>query len=150
MNDWLVAESLAPHTEGALAPLYQAATRGELALPHCMACATALELDQTRCDQCGASDIAWPTVEPIGVVHSVTTVHRREPGLVVATQPYHVLDVELNSGHRLIMTTVGAAIDAPTIGDVAYITFRFVGGVAVPAFSPTSSTQTRRSSNDTA
>lgn len=135
MNDWLVADALTPQTQGVLAPLYQAASRGELALPICAACATTFELDQGRCDVCGAGDIAWPLVDPVGAVHSVTTVHRREPGLIVATQPYHVIDVELTSGHRLLMTTVTPAAHPPTIGDVAYIEFRSVGGVAVPAFS---------------
>ncbi|MGD9701277.1 MAG: Zn-ribbon domain-containing OB-fold protein [Acidimicrobiia bacterium] len=133
--DWLVDESLAPHTEGALAALYEASGRGELALPFCGTCGEALELDQLRCDACGSAEITWRVVEPTGTVHSSTTVHRREPGLVIALDPYHVIDVELTSGHRLLMTTDAPTATAPSIGDVAHVVFRRVGAVAIPAFA---------------
>lgn len=140
MSDWLVDDSLAPATSGALAPLYEAAERGELALPHCGSCTEPLELEQSRCDRCGSTDVAWRTVAPTGTVHSVTTVHRRERSLIVADQPYHVVDVELASGHRLLMTTVGPTRDAPRIGDPAHVEFRHVGGVPLPALSTTDPT----------
>jgi uncharacterized OB-fold protein len=137
VSDWLVVDSLAPHTGGVLAPLYEAAGRGLLALPHCNLCAMPLELEQTRCDECGDGGVEWTTVAPHGVVHSVTTVHRREPGLIVTAEPYHVVDVELDSGHRLLMTTVRPAADAPAIGDLATIAFRRVAGVPIPALAST-------------
>jgi uncharacterized OB-fold protein len=137
MSDWLVSDSLAPTTAGPLAALYAAAATGELALPHCQACGLALELDQTRCDRCGTSEIGWHRVERIGVVHSVTTVHRREPDLIVADGPYHVVDVETASGHRIVMTTDRPAAVPPRIGDRGTIVFRHVGGVAVPALATT-------------
>lgn len=133
--DWLVDDSLAPNPEGPLAPLYEAAGRGQLALPHCGACDVALELDQLRCDACGAAEIAWRVVPPTGAVHSATTVHRREPGLIRTSDPYHLVDVELDSGHRLLVTTVHPTPAAPAIGEPARLVFRTVGGVAVPALA---------------
>ncbi len=141
MGDWLVDDSLAPATDGTLAPLYAAAARGELALPHCPACGQPLELEQLRCESCGAIGASWRGVEPTGTVHSVTTVHRREPGLIRATAPYHIVDVELTSGHRLLMTTDVPTPRPPAIGDPARIVFRRVGGVAVPALATRSSPQ---------
>ena len=135
MADWLVDDSLAPHTDGTLAPMYAAATAGQLALPHCRACGQPLELEQLRCDACGADDVAWLRVDPSGTIHSVTTVHRREPGLIVATGPYHVVDVELASGHRLVMTTDRPTATTPAIGDPARIVFRDVAGVPVPSLT---------------
>lgn len=135
MTDWLVDDALAPSTGGTLAPLYAAAARGELALPHCGACGLALELEQLRCDACGATAVEWRAVDPNGTVHSATTVHRREAGLIRATEPYHIADVELTSGHRLLMTTDRPTSTAPAIGDPARIVFRTVGGVAVPALA---------------
>ena len=134
MTDWLVPDSLAPHTDGTLAPLYASAAVGDLSLPTCACCARPLELEQTRCDACGSELVEWRIVEPSGTVHSVTTVHRREPGLILTTEPYHVIDVELDSGHRLLMTTVQQTALPPAIGDRATVAFRHVGGVAVPAF----------------
>jgi uncharacterized OB-fold protein len=130
--DWLVADELAPATHGSLAPLYEAADRGTLAMPFCSACRQPMELEQVVCDACGAAP-RWQAVEPAGVVHAVTTVHRHEPGLIRAEGPYHVLDVELNSGHRVVMTTDRHVTDPPAIADPVLVRFRRVGGVAVPA-----------------
>jgi uncharacterized OB-fold protein len=134
-SDWLVADELAPATRGTLAPLYEAAARQTLAMPFCAACQHVLELEQVICDACDSSTVEWHPVDRRGVVHAVTTVHRREPRLVLATEPYHVVDVELTSGHRVIMTTDRAVAAAPSIGDAVAVTFRTVGDVAVPAIS---------------
>jgi uncharacterized OB-fold protein len=132
-DDWLVSAELAPAPEGVLAPLYEAGARGSLAMPFCAACDQALELEQIVCDGCGAAGVDWQPVEPAGIVHAVTTVHRRQQGLIRADAPYHVLDVELVSGHRVVMTTLQPAAAGPLIGDAVRIGFRSVGGIAVPA-----------------
>jgi uncharacterized OB-fold protein len=141
--DWLAAPDLAPVVAGdALEPLYAGAAVGRLVLPFCAACGLALELEQRVCDGCESSGVTWRDV-PLGArVHAVTTVHRREPGLIRATAPYHVLDVEVASGHRVVMTTVTPTACAPAIGQPVSVGFRTVsgpggpggpGGVAVPA-----------------
>jgi uncharacterized protein len=133
-TDWLLTDTLAPHVEGdPLAPLYAGSDRGELVLPFCAACALPLDLDQHVCDGCGAAEVAWRPVEPTGTVHSLTVMHRREPGLVVATEPYLILDVELASGHRLIMTTRTRPESLPRIGDPVAVAFRELGGVSIPS-----------------
>jgi uncharacterized protein len=132
--DWLVSDELAPDGDDALlAPLYAAAGRGELALPFCASCDQPLELGTDVCDACRAERTEWRMVEPAGHVHSATVVHRREAGLILADHPYPVLDVELTSGHRLIMTTRSATDRAPAIGTPVAIGFRQVGGTHVPA-----------------
>jgi uncharacterized OB-fold protein len=132
--DWLLADTLAPHVEGdALAPLYDGAARGELVLPFCASCDLPLDLDQQVCDGCGAAEIAWRASARTGVIHSLTLMHRREPGLVVATEPYPILDVELDGGHRLIMTTCVPPASLPRIGDRVTVAFRELGGVMIPS-----------------
>jgi uncharacterized OB-fold protein len=134
VTDWLLDPALAPESEhDAIAPLYRAAARGELALPFCAGCAQPLELDQEVCDACDGTEHDWRTVELRGTVHSVTLVHRREPGLVHAQSPYPIVDVELESGHRLMMTTSQPAEVAPAIGTPVRIGFRRLGDVAIPA-----------------
>jgi uncharacterized OB-fold protein len=132
VSDWLVVDGLAPATGGALASLYEAGAAGVLVMPFCSRCGQPLELEQSVCDACGAG-VDWRPVEPAGVVHAVTTVHRREPGLVRVETPYHVVDVELQSGHRVVMTTQQPVDNPPAIGDPVLVAFRTVGGVAVPA-----------------
>jgi uncharacterized OB-fold protein len=138
--DWLVAPELAPNAaDPVMAPVYEASARGALALPFCAACDTPLELEQYVCDVCGASaEIGtpgreWRAVPPVGTVHAATLVHRREPGLIVAMSPYPVIDVELDSGHRLVLTTATPSGQAPEIGAPVEIAFRTVGAVTLPA-----------------
>jgi uncharacterized OB-fold protein len=138
--DWLVAPELAPDaTDPVMAPVYEAAARGALALPFCAACGTTLELEQYVCDVCGASaEIGtvgreWRDVSLAGIVHTATLVHRREPGLIVAPGPYPAIDVELASGHRLVLTTATPSGQGPEIGAPVEIAFRMVGAVTLPA-----------------
>ncbi|CAN5421343.1 hypothetical protein BH09ACT8_BH09ACT8_34280 [soil metagenome] len=133
-QDWLLDASLSPDADdAALRPLYEAAGRGELALPFCSACGLPLDLEQCLCDACGSDQPAWRAVEPRGIVHCATLVHRREPGLVRADAPYPVIDVELIGGHRLILTTVLPTSTTPAIGSPVEIGFRNLGGRALPA-----------------
>ncbi|MGA9492716.1 MAG: OB-fold domain-containing protein [Mycobacterium sp.] len=134
VEDWLLDSALAPAAEDdMLAPLYRAASRDELALPFCAACNMPLELDQEVCDSCGSADRDWCTVDLSGTVHTATLMHRCEPGLVHSVAPYPIVDVELSSGHRMIMTTVQPAHTAPPIGTAVRIGFRRLGDVAIPA-----------------
>jgi uncharacterized OB-fold protein len=134
VEDWLLDSALAPTTDDdMLAPLYRAAARNELVMPFCAACALPLELDQEVCDGCGNAERAWRSVALGGTVHAATLMHRREPGLVHGLAPYPIVDVELTSGHRIVMTTVQPADTAPPIGTAVRIGFRRLGDVAIPA-----------------
>jgi uncharacterized OB-fold protein len=134
VEDWLLDAGLAPEPErDALAPLYLAAKRNELALPFCASCAQPLDLDQEVCDHCGEREHDWRTVDLHGTVHAATLMHRREPGLVHTKGPYPIVDVELNSGHRIVMTTVQPTEIAPAIGTAVHVGFRRLGDVVLPA-----------------
>ncbi|GAA4658332.1 Zn-ribbon domain-containing OB-fold protein [Gordonia humi] len=142
-SDWLLAESLAPAIDGdRLEPLYEGAGRGDLVLPFCGRCSLALDLEQHVCDGCGAAQVQWRPVDRRGVVHSATTMHRLERGLVIGTEPYPIVDVELSSGHRLIVTAIASGIPTPPIGAEVSVGFRHLAGTAVPALALPSSTDT--------
>jgi uncharacterized protein len=133
-QDWLLEPALAPAVDGdAIRPLYDAAARGELALPFCAACELPLELEQQTCDGCGGAERLWRQVNPRGSVHAATMMHRREPGLVRATDPYVIVDVEMESGHRIVMATLTPTDAAPPIGTPVRVGFRRLGDVAIPA-----------------
>ena len=114
-------------------PLYDAAARGELALPFCAGCDLPLELEQQTCDGCGTTEHLWSQVNPSGTVHSATVMHRREAGLVRATNPYAIVDVEMECGHRIVMTTLTPTDTTPRIGTTVRIGFRHLGAVSIPA-----------------
>jgi hypothetical protein len=52
---------------------------------------------------------------------------------VHAQSPYPIVDVELSSGHRIVMTTAQPSHVAPDIGATVRIGFRLLGDVAIPA-----------------
>ena len=90
-QDWLLEPVLAPTVTGdVLAPYYEAAARGELAMPFCSRCDLALELEQRVCDGCGGTESQWRTVEVAGTVHAAPLMHPRETGLVRAEVPHPV------------------------------------------------------------
>ncbi|MFJ8816323.1 Zn-ribbon domain-containing OB-fold protein [Amycolatopsis thermoflava] len=133
--DWLVDDSLAPSTtDEQLGELYRGSARGELVLPFCPACDLALELEQVVCDRCGAAGPVWRQAAPHGRVHSVTVVHRLEPGLVRTRDPYPVADIELACGHRVVLAPLEPGAAPPAIGDTVSIGFRRIGDTAVPSF----------------
>lgn len=139
--DWLVVPGLAPDAgDPDLAPLYAAAATGSLVMPFCAGCGVPMELEQSVCDACGTPERDWREVPCAGTVHAATLVHRREPGLIVTDAPYPVIDVELASGHRIVVTTAAPARTAPGIGTPVEIAFRTVGAVAVPAVRAPAST----------
>jgi uncharacterized protein len=134
IDDWLLDAALAPAAEDdSLAPLYRAASQNELALPFCRSCEQPLELEQEVCDACGDDTRSWRSVELLGIVHCATMMHRREPGLVRTEIPYPIVDVELDSGHRIVLTTTRQASCPPPIGARVNIGFRRLGNVAIPA-----------------
>jgi len=133
-GDWLVSDALAPDPDDAvLAPLYAGAARVALTLPFCASCGQPMELDQQVCDGCLSVGATWRDVERRGVVHAATLVHRREPGLILVDEPYPGLDVELTSGHRIVMTTRLPANHLPDLGSTVTIGFRRVGATLVPS-----------------
>lgn len=134
IDDWLLDPVLAPAIAGdAIQPYYDAAARAELSLPFCARCGVALELEQLVCDGCGTTERQWRPTEREGVVHAATMMHRGEPGLVRAGVPYPIVDVELRSGHRIVMTTATPSGSAPAIGTAVRIGFRRLGDVTLPA-----------------
>ncbi len=142
-EDWLITDEVVPAIGGALAPLYAAAAAGRVDMPFCGACDQVLELEQDVCDRCGARSVAWRPVEPSGTVHSVTTVHRPALGLTQPfSVPYHVVDAELISGHRIVLTTARPVETPPALGDPIRIAFRRLGGHAIPAVEPSSANHT--------
>lgn len=133
-SDWLLSDTVAPDALGdPLQPLYDGAALRAVTVPFCGTCQLALELEQQRCDGCGSANVVWRQVDSVGTVHSATVMHRRERGLVLADEPYPIVDVELLSGHRIIVTTVTPCSTPPPIGTRVTLSFRQLGTTAIPA-----------------
>lgn len=100
-----------------LQPFWDAAARGELALPRCPECAAWQWYPGPGCP-CGYCDeFEWQHVRGVGVLHTFTRVERAFlPGGSVL--PYTVALVELDDapGVRLVTDLVGPGAEVPRIG----------------------------------
>ena len=133
MADWLADAALAPPMAARCAPFHDAAAAGHVALPRCGACATPMELDQVACHLCPASEPVWEEVPLIGQVHAVSVVHRLSPRQILTESPYLLIDVEFESGHRLVLTTTAPCHQPPSLGLQVRIGFRRLGVTHLPA-----------------
>jgi uncharacterized OB-fold protein len=130
-RDHLLRDVAEPERGGALDPLYEAGESGELQLPFCTRNRHPLDLDQSRCEQCGAGP-EWRTVEASCRVLAVIVMHRLESRLVAVDTPYAVYDVELGSGHRLYLAAADPIAPAAAIGDQLAIGWVRLGARTVP------------------
>lgn len=133
MSDWLVDDTLAPPVTERCEPFHAAASNGRVVLPSCEACAGPVELDQVACHRCGAVGTVWHEVPRRAKVHASSLVHRVAPPQILSDKPYLLIDVEFESGHRLVLTTTRPWTEPPEIGLQVPIGFRRVGEVHLPA-----------------
>lgn len=133
MADWLADDALAPPPTARCAPFHDAAADGRIVLPRCRACAAPLELDQVACHRCADTGAVWQEVPRRGQVHATSSVHRVAPPQILTDRPYLLIDVEFESGHRLVLTTCAPCAQAPAVGQQVRIGFRRVGGTPLPA-----------------
>lgn len=133
LDDWLLDPSLAPPpvTRCWRRCTTRRSGRGDAAVLCRMRETTGTRAGHLR--RLRGGDRSWRAVAPHGTVHAATLMHRREPGLVHARGPYPIVDVELDSGHRLVMTTARPTDTAPRIGTAVHIAFRRLGDVVIPA-----------------
>lgn len=104
-----MSEPLRP-SEPEPAAAYEARlAEGRISFQRCGPCAGAVFPPRVLCPHCGAFDLTWAESGGHGVIHSTTTVARRDG----STYPVVLVDVE--EGWRLMSTVVGD--DAVAIGD---------------------------------
>jgi uncharacterized protein len=118
---------------------WEAAARGELALPRCGECKHFTMPPTMVCPACGTTDprFAYEVVDGAGTICSWTVVRDAFlPGFADET-PYMLVDVELDAERGLRM--IGRLVDGPAatfrIGDRVAVAFDTIAdGVAVPSF----------------
>lgn len=121
---------------------WDAAARGELALPRCSACGHVTMPPTVVCRECGSTDagFAYVGVNGSGTVRSWTVVRDAFLHGFEHDVPYLLVDVELDAQPHVRM--IGRLRDGPDarlqIGDRVTATFDEIGdGVAVPSFALT-------------
>jgi uncharacterized OB-fold protein len=120
-----------PADDAVLRPFLQSTARDALSMPFCDRCGAPVDIDQRRCESCGAGAVCWRIVEPRGRVAAATMMHRRDAG-VMADSRYAVVEVELLSGHRLITSTASASDHAFQAGEPVALEMVRVGDRNIP------------------
>lgn len=96
---------------------------GELRFPKCRHCAAWNWYPLPRCRACGSDEFHWTKVEPLGVVHSWTRVHRvfsRDHDLV---PPYTVAIIDMTAAAGVRLTCLQRPESPePVIGDLVELT----------------------------
>jgi uncharacterized OB-fold protein len=126
-----------PVPDGASAPFFEGAARGELMLQHCLACGAFMWPVKSRCVECFSADVEWSAATGRAELYSFVVVHQRYPGF---DEPYVLATVVTPEGVRFNTSIVGADPDELRIGMQLTVVFDSVSDdVVVPKFEPVQS-----------
>jgi uncharacterized protein len=122
------------------APFWEAAGRGQLVLPRCLACSRFHFYPRAICPHCMSDRLEWASASGRGTVHSFTVVHRPPPGFDDEA-PYVVALVDLEEGVRMMSRVAGCEVAAVRIGMDVEVAFRAISeagphGMQLPFFTP--------------
>jgi len=130
--DWLLHDSAAPSDVAPLTQYLAGSSEGKLVLPFCVACKHPLDLDQIHCDECAHQERVWQEVEPAGRVTVAIMMNRVDARYVKQEAAYPVVEVSLNSGHRIIVSTSTVAEAPIASGTEVRLEFVQVGTQYIP------------------
>jgi hypothetical protein len=122
MND--TAALLPDVNDPVLAPHWDAARRGELAVRRCLACGELQWPPRPNCSVCQSFELGWETVEPRGALFSYFVAHKALHPAFEHEVPYAAGVVELDAGIKMLGRLVEVDLDAIRIG--MPVTARFV------------------------
>lgn len=126
-----------PTVTAELAPFFEAARRGELAVQRCRGCGLHRFPPRPLCSGCLGRDIEWVRTSGRGEIFSFTIMHQvYHPGFA-AEVPYAVVLVKLEEGPTMVSNLVGVAADEVRIGMPVRAIFEAVADeIVLPKFVP--------------
>jgi uncharacterized protein len=136
-----------PDTEtGPLVPLWQAAARGEFALPRCQDCGAFAWYPHPACSHCGGSDIAWTPLSGRATLFSWAVVNRALHKPLAPLVPYISAMVVIDEDRQTRFVTRLVDCDASDLRAGMPVAVRFADlgypavttGVIAPLFTPIS------------
>jgi uncharacterized OB-fold protein len=99
-----------------LRPHWEAAARGELAIPFCASCGAAQWPVRTNCLVCHGFDVEWRPIEPRGTLFSYFVAHKALHPSLEDEVPYAAAVVTLEGGVKMLGRLVGLDFDDIRIG----------------------------------
>lgn len=124
-----------PGTTGRMAPFFEFARSGVLALQRCSACGRHRFPATEFCSSCLSADATWEPASGKGEIFSYVIVHHALDPYFAARVPYGVVDVKLAEGPHVTAALRGSELDRIRIGDPVVAEFEEAGeGVFLPVF----------------
>jgi uncharacterized OB-fold protein len=128
----------------ATAPLWQAAARGEFALPRCKSCGTFDWYPKGQCRQCNGENIEWTPLSGRGTLFSWAVVKRalHKPLAPVAPYVSAIVAIEEDGLTRMVTRLIDCDPAALHIGMPVAVRFADLGypaletGIVAPLFAP--------------
>lgn len=134
-----------PDTQrGPVAPLWQAAARGQFSLPRCTACGAFDWYPHGQCGQCGGEDIAWTPLSGRATLFSWAVVNRalHKPLAPIAPYVSAIVVIDEDRKTRFVTRLVDCDPDTLQAGMPVEVRFADLGypaletGVVAPLFAP--------------
>jgi uncharacterized OB-fold protein len=127
-----------------LAPFWQAAARGEFALPRCQACGAFDWYPKRQCRQCSGRDIGWTVLSGRATLYSWAVVKRalHKPLAPIAPYVSAIVVIDEDRLTRLVTRLIDCEPDALRIGMPVRVRFADLGhpaletGIVAPLFTP--------------
>lgn len=134
--DFVIEKPLPAVTEDG-APYWEAARRGELAMPRCAACRHWVWPPSVVCPKCLGDDLTWERLSGRGTIYSFIVIHRPQHPAFLEDAPYNVAIVDLEEGPRLHANVLECANEDLCIGMPVEVVFdRVKDDVVLPKFRP--------------
>lgn len=109
---------------------WDGATRGELLIKRCRACARVHYYPRALCPFCGSDATEWQRAAGGGTVYSYSVMRRTEI-------PYAIAYVTLDEGVTMMTNIVDCDLDRIRVGQRVRLVFKPTeGGPPVPTFTP--------------
>jgi uncharacterized OB-fold protein len=103
-------------TNPMLRPHWEAAARGELAIPFCVACGAPQWPPRPNCLACHGFDMEWRAVEPRGTLFSYFVAHKALHPSLADEVPYAAAVVLLPVGVKMLGRVVGIELSDIRLG----------------------------------
>lgn len=122
-------------------PFFEAAARGELAIPRCRACGGWVWYPADACRACGGADLPWTAVSGRGTLFTWAVVRRTLAKPLEAPFVTGLVALEEDPSVRLVTRIVDCEPDALRVDAPVEVVFRTLsypdaGGFVAPLFRP--------------
>ena len=113
------------------ARFWEAAAKGELLMPRCLACGEFHWYPRRHCPFCFSDQIEWVQSAGKGSIYSFSVMRKADGG------PYVIAYVELDEGVTVLSNIVAIEPDQVEVGGKVRVVFQAsASGQAVPMFEP--------------